>query len=32
MDLQELELGYAPPYGNSKDPVNVLGYKASSTL
>ena len=31
-DLPDLELGYAPPYGNSKDPINVLGYKASAML
>lgn len=31
-DLPELELAYAPPYSNSKDPVNILGYKASAML
>lgn len=31
-DLPDLELGYAPPFGNSKDPVNMLGYKASAML
>lgn len=31
-DLPELELGYAPPYSNSKDPVNILGYKARAML
>lgn len=32
IDLQDLELGYAPPYGSSKDPVNMIGYKASALL
>jgi hypothetical protein len=27
-----LELAYAPPYSGSKDPINILGYKASSQL
>lgn len=31
-DLEELELGYAPPYSGAKDLVNVLGYKAASKL
>ncbi|WP_373895349.1 CoA-disulfide reductase [Virgibacillus sp. CBA3643] len=31
-DLPELELAYAPPYSSPKDPVNILGYKASSML
>ncbi|MBP1970642.1 NADPH-dependent 2,4-dienoyl-CoA reductase/sulfur reductase-like enzyme [Virgibacillus natechei] len=31
-DLPELELAYAPPYSSAKDPVNILGYKASSML
>jgi NADPH-dependent 2,4-dienoyl-CoA reductase/sulfur reductase-like enzyme len=31
-DLPELELAYAPPYSSSKDPINILGYKASSQL
>nr|WP_231378674.1 MULTISPECIES: CoA-disulfide reductase [Virgibacillus] len=31
-DLPELELAYAPPYSSPKDPINVLGYKASSKL
>ncbi|MEC5424193.1 CoA-disulfide reductase [Virgibacillus sp. C22-A2] len=31
-DLPELELAYAPPYSNAKDPINILGYKASAML
>ncbi|UJL47279.1 CoA-disulfide reductase [Virgibacillus sp. NKC19-16] len=31
-DLPELELAYAPPYSSPKDPVNVLGYKASAMI
>lgn len=31
-DLPELELGYAPPYSSSKDPINILGYKAIDML
>lgn len=31
-DLQELEIGYAPPFSNSKDPLNILGYKAASLI
>lgn len=31
-DLTELELAYAPPYSSSKDPINILGYKAASLL
>ncbi|WP_042225044.1 CoA-disulfide reductase [Oceanobacillus manasiensis] len=31
-DLQELELGYAPPFSSSKDPLNILGYKAAAML
>ena len=31
-DLPELELAYAPPYSSSKDPINILGYKAASQL
>lgn len=27
-DLPELEFTYAPPFGSSKDPVNMLGYVA----
>ncbi|MGC6769222.1 FAD-dependent oxidoreductase [Enterococcus sp. LJL128] len=28
MDLPELELTYAPPFGSAKDPVNMIGYAA----
>lgn len=28
-DLQALELAYAPPYSSPKDPVNMVGYKAT---
>ncbi|MBY7142711.1 CoA-disulfide reductase [Virgibacillus sp. NKC19-3] len=31
-DLPELELAYAPPYSSPKDPVNILGYKASAMI
>ncbi len=31
-DLQDLELAYAPPYGSSKDPVNMAGFVAGNTL
>ena len=31
-DLEELELCYAPPYGNAKDPVNMAGYVAHNIL
>lgn len=31
-DLEELELSYAPPYGSSRDPVNLIGYVASNIL
>ncbi|MFC4025709.1 CoA-disulfide reductase [Oceanobacillus longus] len=31
-DLPELELGYSPVYSSSKDPINVVGYKALSEL
>jgi rhodanese-related sulfurtransferase len=31
-DLQELELAYAPPYGNGKDAVNITGYAAANIL
>ncbi len=30
--LAELELGYAPPYGSAKDPVNYAGMIASNVL
>ncbi len=31
-DLQELELAYAPPYGNGKDAINIAGYAAANIL
>ena len=31
-DLEELELSYAPPYGASRDPVNVAGMLAANVL
>jgi len=31
-DLQELELAYAPPYGNGKDAINMAGFAASNIL
>jgi len=31
-DLAELELGYAPPYGSAKDPVNLAGMAAQNLL
>jgi NADPH-dependent 2,4-dienoyl-CoA reductase/sulfur reductase-like enzyme/rhodanese-related sulfurtransferase len=31
-DLEEAELCYAPQYGSAKDPVNMLGFVASSVL
>ncbi|WP_249872614.1 CoA-disulfide reductase [Oceanobacillus saliphilus] len=31
-DLPELELGYSPAYSSSKDPINVIGYKAQEML
>ena len=32
LDLEHLELAYAPPYGSAKDPVNMIGFLASNTL
>jgi rhodanese-related sulfurtransferase len=32
MDLQYLELAYAPPFSSAKDPVNMLGYVASNVI
>lgn len=32
MDLTELELAYAPPFGSAKDPVNIAGYVASNVV
>jgi len=31
-DLEELELSYAPPYGSSRDPVNIVGFAAGNVL
>lgn len=32
VDLEELDLAYAPPYGSAKDPVNIAGYVAHNIL
>jgi rhodanese-related sulfurtransferase len=32
LDLEELELAYAPPYSSAKDPVNMAGFAASNLL
>lgn len=32
IDLQKLELAYAPPYSSAKDPVNMLGFVAENIL
>ena len=31
-DLEELELAYAPPFGASRDPVNIVGFLAGNML
>jgi len=31
-DLEEAELCYAPQYGHAKDPINMLGFVASSVI
>lgn len=31
-DLEELELSYAPPFGSSRDPVNIAGFMAANLL
>lgn len=31
-DLEHVELGYAPPYGSAKDPVNMAGFVGSNLL
>ncbi len=31
-DLENLELAYAPPYGSSRDPVNIVGFAAANSL
>ena len=32
VELADLELAYAPPFGSAKDPVNMLGYVAENVL
>ncbi len=32
LDLEELELAYAPPFSSAKDPVNMAGFVASNIL
>ncbi len=32
LDLEHVELCYAPPYGSAKDPVNMAGFMASNVL
>ncbi len=32
LDITNLELSYAPPFGSAKDPVNMAGYVASNIL
>jgi rhodanese-related sulfurtransferase len=32
MDLEELELAYAPPYSSAKDPINMAGFVASNIM
>lgn len=32
MDLQRLELSYAPPFSSAKDPVNMLGFVATNVV
>jgi NADPH-dependent 2,4-dienoyl-CoA reductase/sulfur reductase-like enzyme len=31
-DLEDLELSYAPPFGSSRDPVNIAGFAAGNIL
>lgn len=31
-DLEKLELAYAPPYGSSRDPINIAGFVAANAL
>jgi len=31
-DLEALELAYAPPYGSSRDPINIVGFSAGNQL
>ncbi|KAH7028417.1 FAD-dependent pyridine nucleotide-disulfide oxidoreductase [Macrophomina phaseolina] len=32
LDLEHLELAYAPPFGSAKDPVNMAGFVGSNVL
>ena len=32
LELQELELAYAPPYSSAKDPVNLAGFMADNIV
>jgi rhodanese-related sulfurtransferase len=32
LDLAEMELAYAPPYGSAKDPINMAGFQAANLL
>jgi hypothetical protein len=32
LDLEHVELAYAPPYGSAKDPVSMIGFQASNLL
>ncbi len=32
MDMEDLELSYAPPYGSAKDPVNYAGFVAANAV
>ena len=31
-DLEDLELGYAPPFGSARDPINIIGFVAGNIL
>ena len=31
-DLEDLELGYAPPFGSARDPINIIGFVAANML
>jgi NADPH-dependent 2,4-dienoyl-CoA reductase/sulfur reductase-like enzyme/peroxiredoxin family protein/rhodanese-related sulfurtransferase/TusA-related sulfurtransferase len=31
-DLEDLELGYAPPFGSARDPINIIGFLAANIL
>ncbi|PPA72353.1 CoA-disulfide reductase [Jeotgalibacillus proteolyticus] len=32
LDLQEIEVAYAPPFSSPKDPINMIGYKAAKKM